>query len=75
MLAIVPRMPTVAATGFTTFLAPLFAMGADTTARVRAGGGTSAFAGGGGSHQGGKRSRVSGLFGVPLHTEDEGRSG
>jgi hypothetical protein len=39
MLAIVPRMPTVAATGFTTFLAPLFAMGPDTTAHVRAGGG------------------------------------
>ena len=31
MLAIVPRMPTVAATGLTTFRAPVFAMGADTT--------------------------------------------
>jgi hypothetical protein len=31
MLAIVPRMPTVAATGFTTFRAPLFGMGKDTT--------------------------------------------
>ena len=33
MLAIVPRMPTVAATGLTTFRAPVFAMGADTTVR------------------------------------------
>ena len=31
MLAIVPRMPTVAATGLTTFRAPLFGMGEDTT--------------------------------------------
>jgi hypothetical protein len=31
MLAIVPKMPTVAATGLTTFRAPVFAMGADTT--------------------------------------------
>jgi hypothetical protein len=29
MLAIVPRMPTAAATGFTTFRAPVFAIGAD----------------------------------------------
>ena len=32
MLAIVPRMPTAAATGFTTFRAPVFAMGADYSA-------------------------------------------
>jgi len=31
ILAIVPRTPTVAATGFTTFRAPLFGMGEDTT--------------------------------------------
>jgi hypothetical protein len=33
MLAIVPTMPTVAATGLTTFRAPLFGMGEDTTRR------------------------------------------
>ena len=32
MLAIVPTTPTVAATGFTTFRAPLFGMDGDTTA-------------------------------------------
>src|ERR1700691_3563862 len=75
MLAIVPRMPTVAATGLTTFSAPLFGMGEDTTVP-----GTSlvmltrrarGVMGPGRSHQRGKGSGIGALLGMPLHPEDE----